>query len=320
MKKAPRILVIGSINMDLLLLTPRIPLPGETMLSETYRFGPGGKGANQAVACAKLGGDTTFVCKVGDDAFGEQLVQSLTTNGVDTNCVSVSPGKPSGFCVIMLEDGNNRIIAHLAANLDLTKADIDRAFDGDYDGMLVQFELAEDMVVYACQKAREQGIPFIVDAGPALDFPLEKIHGMEILSPNETETAALCGITPTTDAKCLAAAEMLTARSGAKHVVLKLGEKGAAHYTDGQLTRYPALKVTPVDTTAAGDVFTAALAVQYWQGAQGDMPKAIQFANAAGALAVTKAGAQESVPTLQEVALILPTPSPLPAPGTPHTV
>jgi len=300
MNKNPKILVVGSINMDLLLLTQRMPLPGETMLSEAYQFGPGGKGANQAVACAKLGGDTTFVCKIGEDAFGEQLRQSLIDNGVGVNYVSVSTGKQSGFCVIMLEEGgNNRLIVHLASNLDLNKADIDRAFEQDYDGMIIQFEIAEEMVIYACGKARDKGIPFIVDTGPALNFPLEKIHGMEILSPNETETAALCGITPATEAECKTAAELLTKRSGAKHIVLKMGSKGAMHYKDGTLTHYPAHKVEAVDATAAGDVFTAAMGVQYLQ--HGDIAKAIQYANVAGALTVTKAGAQESVPTAQEV-------------------
>ena len=287
--------------MDLLMLTPRIPHPGETMLSEEYRFGPGGKGGNQAVACALLGGNTTFVCKTGDDPFGAQLRQSLIDKGVGVSFMGVSPGRQSGFAVIMLEEwGNNRIVVHSAANLDLNKGDIDRAIDGgEYDGMVVQFEIAEEMVIHACARAREKGIPVILDAGLAINFPLEKISGLEILSPNETETAALCGIVPTDEATCLAAAEILTKRAGAKHIVLKMGEKGAVHYHSGKLTRYPPMKVTAVDTTAAGDVFTAALAVQYLQ--HGDIARAIRYANVAGALAVTKAGAQEAIPTAGEV-------------------
>jgi len=297
------ILVVGSINMDLLLHTSRIPLPGETMLSEEYTFGPGGKGANQAVACALLGANTTFVCKIGSDDFGTQLKQGLINNGVDTSHVTVSP-RNSGFCVIMLEDGNNRLIVHLASNLDLTREDVDRAFaSGAYDGMVIQFELAEDIVVHACEKARAAGVPVIVDTGPAINFPLERIAGMEILSPNETETAALCGITPTNPEECLQAAKLLAARSGAKHIVLKMGEKGAVHYHNGEITHYPARKVELVDATAAGDVFTAALAVQYLT--HGDMKKAIEYANIAGALTVTKAGAQSSIPTGLEVAKCL---------------
>jgi len=298
--KQRKILVVGSINMDLLLLTPRVPISGETMLSEKYQFGPGGKGANQAVAAAMQGGDVTFVCKLGNDPFGKQLRDSLVEKNVRVDYVTISPDKQSGFAVIMLdEDGNNRIIVHLASNLDLTKDDISYAFGESYDGMIIQFEIAEEIVIHACELARKRGIPFIVDAGPALDFPLEKIHGMEILSPNETETAALCGIFPDSKENCKKAAEILVKRTNAKHIVLKLGEKGAMHYSNGQLTHYPAHKVNAVDTTAAGDVFTAAMTVKHLE--HGDLGMAIKYANIAGALTVSKAGAQQSIPSAQEV-------------------
>jgi len=303
-KMKPRILVVGSINMDLLMMVSRMPLPGESMLSEKYQFGPGGKGANQAVAAAQLGGDVTLACKVGDDEFGAQLKQSLINKDVCVEFVSTSPGNNSGFGVIMMEEsGNNRIITHLAANRDLNKADIDLAFTRDYDGMIVQFEIIEDMVIYACEQARKRNIPFVVDAGPALNFPLEKISGMEILSPNETETQALCGITPIDKKSCMDAAQMLTKRTNAKHIVLKMGDKGAMHYHNGQIKHYASYKVEPVDVTAAGDVFTAAMTVRYLTG--GDMDEAIRYANAAGALAVTKAGAQESVPCADEVSAFI---------------
>ena len=298
--KKPRILVVGSINMDLLLLTSRMPAPGESILSEEYRFGPGGKGANQAVACALLGGETSFVCKVGDDAFGSQLRRSLIEKGVNAEYVSQNTGKQSGFGVIILDGDNNRIITHLASNLDLNKDDVDRAFDRDYDCMITQFEIAEEIVAYACEKARKKNIPFVVDTGPALDFPLEKLHGAEIISPNETETIALCGIAPTNEASCKEAAEILSKRTGAKHIVLKLGENGAFHYKDGETAFFTPKKVKVADVTAAGDVFTAAMCVQYFS--HGDISKAIKYANIAGALTVTKAGAQQSIPTLAEVA------------------
>jgi len=296
----PKILVVGSINMDLLLLTPRIPMPGETMLSERYQFGPGGKGANQAVAAAMLGGDTTFVCRIGEDAFGSQLRQSLINKNVNVEYVNISPSKQSGFAVIMLDEcGNNRIIVHLASNLDLTRKDIDCAFCQHYDGVIIQFEIAEDIVAYTCEQARNRGTPVIVDAGPSINFPLEKIRNMEILSPNETETAVLTGITPNSDANCNRAVEILKKRADAKHIVLKMGANGAMHYFNGQSTHYPAHKVNAVDTTAAGDVFTAAMTVQYLR--HGDIGNAIMYANAAAALAVSKAGAQQSIPTAHEV-------------------
>lgn len=298
----PKILVVGSINMDLLLLTDRMPLPGETMISEEYIFGPGGKGANQATACAKLGANTSFVCKVGNDDFGRELTANLAKNNINTDFVGISPSKKTGFCVIMLEDGgNNRLIVHLASNLDITTTDIDQALTQHYDGIIMQFEIAEDIVAYTVQKAREKNIPVIIDAGPAIPFPLHKLEGIEILSPNETETAALCGITPDSADNCLNAAKALAKDTKAKHIVLKLGEKGAFHYHPQTDTHkhYPSVKVTPVDATAAGDVFTAALAIEYLT--HKDIQKGIQFANKAGALTVTKKGAGESVPTRAEV-------------------
>jgi ribokinase len=299
-----KILVIGSINMDLLLLTPRMPRPGETLVSEKYQFSPGGKGANQAVACAMMGGNTTFVGKVGADSFGEQLRKALQNKNINTAFLGTSESNSTGFAVILLEDGNNRIISHLAANLDITRADLDHAFgQNSYDGMLINFEIAEDIVIYACEKAREKGIPFFVDAGPACQFPLESIPGAEIFSPNETETHSLTGITPANEKSYEEAAKILQTKTDAKHIVLKLGEHGAYHYHKHQGTCYPPHTVQAVDATAAGDVFTAAMLVQYLQ--HGDIAKSIRYANAAGALTVTRAGAQESIPTKSMVEEIL---------------
>ncbi|MCL2363341.1 MAG: ribokinase [Defluviitaleaceae bacterium] len=304
-KKKPRILVIGSINMDLLILTPRLPAAGETMLSDRYHFNPGGKGANQAVAAARLGAEVTFVGKVGGNAFGTQLMHGLRANGIQTDYVSTSTDHPSGFAVIVMEaGGDNRIIVHPGSNADLTPADIDRAFAHDYDAMIIQFEIPVDIAIHACQTARKRGIPFIVDAGPALDFPLEDITGAEILSPNETETHALTGIHPADEITAIKAARVLIKRSNAKHIVLKMGERGALHYTHnpsptGTATFHPAFPVTPIDVTAAGDVFTAALTVQYVT--HGNIDEAIRYANAAAALSVTKPGAQQAAPTTEEV-------------------
>ncbi|MCL2499523.1 MAG: ribokinase [Defluviitaleaceae bacterium] len=302
---AVRILVVGSVNMDLLLLTPRLPLPGETLVSEEYRFGPGGKGANQAVACAMMGGDTTFAGKTGADDFGTMLRQSLTDKGINTDFLTASERLPSGFAVILLEDGNNRIISHMAANLELSKEDIDRAFAREYDGMVINFELAEEIVIHACRKACERGIPIIMDAGPAIGFPLEKLPPPLIISPNETEAEVLTGISLSSctgsdfGAACAEVAEALQKRSRAAHVVLKLGKRGAYHYRNKQGTHYPPHTVKAVDPTAAGDVFTAAMGVQYLT--HGDMTRAIRYANIAGAITVTRAGAQESIPTAKEV-------------------
>jgi len=300
MNKKPNILVVGSVNMDLLLMTSRLPKPGETMFSEKYFFNPGGKGGNQVVAASLLGGKSTFAGKVGNDSFADTLRKTLHENGVNTDFLSVSQTHPSGFAAIMLEEnGQNRIIVHPAANSDLSKADMDQAFRRDYDGMIVQFEIPEEIVIYACNKANEKGIPAIVDAGPTLAFPLEKIHGIEILSPNETETAFMSRVELRDENDYKKAAQILAKRSGAKYVVLKLAEKGACIYSKGEIKIIPTYKVKAIDSTAAGDVFTAAMTIKYLK--SGDIVEAVKYANAAGALTVTKAGAQQSIPTKEEV-------------------
>ena len=294
------ILVVGSVNMDMLLMTPRLPQPGETMFSEKYFFNPGGKGANQVVAVSKLGGRGVFAGKVGNDDFAVSLRRTLEEYGVCCDFLTVSHTSPSGFAVIMLEEnGQNRIIVHPAANFDITKADIEVAFKRDYMGMIIQFEISPEIAIYACQKAREKGIPIIVDAGPPPSFSLEKIQGIEILTPNETETTAICGIELHTEGDYKNAAKIMAAQSGAKYVVLKLGAKGSCLYTNGEIRLFPAYDVKAVDSTAAGDAFTAAMAVQYLE--TGDIEKAITYATAAGALTVTKPGAQQSIPTKAEV-------------------
>ena len=297
----PRILVVGSINMDLLLMTKRLPKPGETMFSQDYFFNPGGKGANQVVAASLLGSSATFAGKVGNDNFADILRNTLQDYGVNTSFLSASEKNASGFAAILLEEsGQNRIIVHPAANQDLTKSDIDKAFTCDYDGMIIQFEIPVDIVIYACKKAKEKGIPIAVDTGPAMDFPLEKLQGIEILSPNETEAAHMCGFELRCHEDYKKAAQILSERTCAKHIVLKLGEKGACIFTNGEINLIPAYNVKAVDATAAGDVFTAAMIVEYLKSA--DIAAAVQYANAAGALTVTKAGAQQSIPTGSEVA------------------
>ena len=296
----PRILIIGSINMDLILRTPRIPQPGESLLAQSYRYNPGGKGANQAVAVSLLGGEATFVGKTGSDAFAVTLRKSLEEKGVSADFLGVSPVNPSGMAAILLEEnGENRIMVYPASNMDLTEADIDRALQRDYDALLIQFEIPWDIVSYACGAAKRKGMPFVADAGPACDFPLEKIPGMEILSPNETETLALCGVLPDCEEGCAKAGRILTQRSGAKNIVFKLGAKGAVLYRDGDMKLFPAYTVKATDTTAAGDAFTAALAVRYLSGR--GLEEAIRYANAAGALTVMKMGAQQSIPTKEDV-------------------
>lgn len=303
---AKRILVAGSSNIDFLLSTPYIPAPGETLISGgNYAFAPGGKGANSAIACAMLGAETVFCSRVGDDAYGDRLVALFNERGIDTRFMKVDRVEQTGLAVVMLEkNGTNRIIVYSGANSRINDSDVEAAFSCYPDAVLTQFEIKPDAVIAAALCAAEDGIPLFVDAGPATpDFPLEKLEKVEVLSPNETETEILTGIRPDSLENCLRASIALCNRVDTKYVVLKLGSRGCYVYDGKYCDLVSPYDVQVVDTTAAGDVFTAALTTEYLK--TGDILAAAKFANAAGALATTKVGAIAAVPTLEEVKKLL---------------
>jgi len=296
----PSILVVGSINMDLVLQTPRVPLAGESFFGETYSYVPGGKGANQAVAAAKLGAKLTFVGRVGADAHGARLKEQLAEHGIATEFLIEDPTRPSGLAVIMLEaSGENRILVYSGANMNLCAEDFAAAFHRPHDAVLLTLEIPSQVIIEVCRIAREKGIPVILDAGPAQPFDLRQTPGLEILSPNETEATALTGLECRTVDDARKAARALAETSAARMVVIKLGDRGALLHREGQTELIPAFSVEPVDTTAAGDSFTAALAVHYLQ--HGNPAEAVRFGNAAGGLAVTQLGAQPSLPDRDQV-------------------
>lgn len=300
MKKRPSILVVGSINMDMVLKSERIPLGGETIFGESFLYIPGGKGANQGVAAARLGADVAFVGRVGRDSHGGVLKESLVKEGIFTGYIREDEESRTGLAVIMLEQtGQNRIIAFPGANMKIEKNDVFQAFENIYDAVMVQFEVPEDIVIETCSLALKKGIPVILDAGPASKFPLEELHGLELISPNETETYALTGIEIITLADAKKASQILKERSNAHIVVIKMGDKGAYIYMKDKGELIPSYKVRAVDTTAAGDAFTAALTIKYAK--DRDIREAVKYANAVGALTVTKLGAQPSLPTGTEV-------------------
>ncbi len=300
MERTPAILVVGSINMDLVLQTERAPLAGESFIGREYGYVPGGKGANQAVAAARLGADVTFVGKIGADAHGTKLKERLQEQGISTESLTVDQGSQTGLAVIMVEaSGQNRIIVYPGANMAIGERDVERAFERPYDAVMTNLEIPQPIVVEVCRRAREKGIPVVLDAGPAQPFDLGQVPGLEILTPNETETLALVGRECGTAEEAEAAAQALAAASGARFVVIKMGRQGALLYDEGTARLLPAFDVEAVDTTAAGDAFTAAVTVHYLR--HGDLARAVQYANAAGALAVTRLGAQPSLPTADEV-------------------
>lgn len=303
---ANKILVAGSTNIDLVLPTPYIPAPGETLISDgQYAFTPGGKGANTAVAAVQMGAGVVFCSRVGDDAYGESLISLFASRGIDTNYIKIDKTEPTGLAAVTVErGGTNRIITYPGANAKLCASDIDAAFAACPDAVLTQFELNRDAVIAAARCASADGIPLFVDAGAAEpDFPLDKLISVEIFSPNEVETEILTGIRPNNLNNCLRASMALCARVNIRYVVLKLGGRGCYVYDGKYCDLVSPYDVETVDTTAAGDAFTAALTAEYLR--TGDIIASARFANAAGALTVTRKGAIKALPTREEAEALM---------------
>lgn len=298
-----RVLVISSANIDFVQRMRRVPYSGETV-SETengYSYVPGGKGANSAIAFARLGADCVFACKLGRDANGKRLTSIYAKEGIDTRYIWEDDEHPTGLASILVEEnGKNRIIVYPGANNYITPEDIEEPFTCYPDAVYMQLEIPFAAVVEATRRANEAGIPVFIDAGPAsVDYDLSLLGRVEIFSPNESETRVFTGITPNSEENCLRAAIKLSTMVQAKYIVLKLGDRGAFLYDGRQYYTFPAESTPVVDTTAAGDVFTAALT--YWYLEKGNILKAADFAGCAAAVSVSRAGASTSVPTLAEV-------------------
>ena len=294
-----RAVVAGSINMDLILNMENIPEAGENVVGTDYGYANGGKGANQASALAKLGAKTKMVGKVADDSNGHRLLENLIAKGVDVSGVSTE-GSSTGLAVIILDgEGRNRIVVYEGANAEINPDEAAANVSEETDLLLVQFETAEEVVINCVNKAIACGVTTVIDCGPAKNFALEKMQGAEIISPNESETKALTGILPVDGDSILEASRILKERSKAKYVVLKLGERGCSVYDGSELKILPAYKSDVVDTTAAGDCFTAAMALEYKR--SGDIFAACDMGNRAGSIAVNRMGADASMPDINEL-------------------
>jgi len=299
-----RILIVGSVNMDIVARVAHIPVPGENVRGSSLRTIPGGKGANQAVAAARLGADTHFLGRVGDDGFGERLCDNLADAGVCTAALRAVPQCASGVALIMVDArGQNAIVVTAGANGRLTPQDVEasRLLIETADDVLLQLEVPPETVARTIDLAAEAGTPSIVDAGPPREPAERSLFGCTLLTPNEAEAAALLGIAPGSQAPEAMAAELRAL--GPEAVVLKAGAAGAVVADGRRLVTVPAFKIDPVDTTAAGDAFTAALAIEFVKGT--DLVAAARVANAAGALACLRLGAQPSMPTAAELAEFL---------------
>jgi ribokinase len=292
------ILVIGSLNADMVVRTPRFPAPGETIQGEDLVIVPGGKGANQAVAAARQGAAVAMAGRVGSDSFGSTLIENLQHNHVDTSHIMTDAGATGTAVIVVDASGQNSIVISPGANGKVTPADVDSL---DFRGvkiLLLQFEIPLETVAYAARVARQHGVHVLLNPAPAQSVPDALLAEVEILIPNESELASLSGMPVRDLGEIESAAHSLLAR-GLQTIVITLGANGALIVTDAFSQHIPGYRIKVVDTTAAGDAFIGGLAVARLE--DRSLEEAAQRANACGALATTKFGAQPSLPTIEQV-------------------
>jgi ribokinase len=298
---APRILVVGSINVDIVALTECLPTPGETVMGGTLLINHGGKGANQAVAARRLGADVRFIGCVGDDTFGPELRQSMAAEGIGVDGLATIAGMPSGTAVIVVDAaGRNQIAVASGANLGLTVDWVAR-FREDFawaQVVLCQLEVPLDTVLWTLRTARQHGATTVLNPAPAQPVPPEIWPLVDYLTPNEVEAAQISGLPLAALSDASSVARALLAR-GPRVVILTLGARGAFVGTLDHTVHVPAFPVTVVDTTAAGDAFNGALAVALAEACP--LAAAVRFANAAAGWACTQRGAQNSLPVRRQV-------------------
>ena len=301
----PLIITLGGINIDLVTFSERLPADGETVVGERFVTYPGGKGANQAVAAARMGARSAMVGRVGDDMFGPQLTDLLEAAGVDSGAVGVSSRTNSGIAVISVgEGGQNRIVQVLGAN--------DTCGDAEYDAiaallpqasaLMLQLEVSIELSIKVAELADAQGVQVILDPGPVRPVPEEFYTHVSVITPNETEAEALVGYPIVDMLAAASAAEELLAR-GVGSAVIKLGAQGSYWAVGSSKGEVPSFPVQAVDTVAAGDAFNGALAVALSEGHS--LESAVRWGCAAGALAVTQVGAQDSMPGRDAVLALL---------------
>lgn len=282
------IYILGSINMDLVVSSPYMPVSGETLTGSGFYTNPGGKGANQACAAAKLGGNVRMAGCVGDDVFGAAMLKNLASYGVVTDCIRTVEGCSSGIAIIVVIDGDNRIILDAGANARVEKSDVDKllatAKEGDI--FLTQLENPIEIIGYGLMQAKNKGMFTILNPAPANKSIAEYFGYVDMITPNESELRLLTGETD---------AEKACKKLGVKQIVVTLGGDGYFYYDGKDNFRGKCIKIKPVDTTAAGDTFCGGLAVEL--AADKDMRNALAFASKAASIACTGKGAQQSIPT-----------------------
>lgn len=296
-----KIIVVGSSNMDMVVKTDHIPVPGETVLSGSFFMNPGGKGANQAVAVARLGGEVVFISKMGNDVFGKQFSQLFSDEGIDTRHLLSDEDLPSGVALITVDNaGENSIVVASGANANLMSSDMESALSQIAGAgiMLVQLEIPMDTVDYVVKFASQNGVKVILNPAPANILSHELLKSVYLLTPNKTEASMISGF-EVTDMESAKKAAQIICSKGVKNVVVTMGPLGAVICKNGICSSVAARKVETIDTTAAGDVFNGALAVAVSEGKE--LEEAVDFACEAAAISVTRLGAQASIPYRTEL-------------------
>jgi ribokinase len=297
-----KVVIVGSLNMDLVTRAPRLPRAGETLAGQSFVTVPGGKGANQAVAAARLGASVAMIGCVGDDAYGEQLRTALLAEGIDCQAVTRISGESTGVALIVVDDSSQNAIVIVAGGNGHVTASVVDSFDAllaEAEVIICQLEVPFDTVGHVLQRGHELGKTVILNPAPASGpLPAEWFAWIDYLIPNESEATALTGLPVDSTASADAAASALLA-AGVSKVIVTLGEQGALFASASRSEHFPAPKVQPVDTTAAGDTFVGGFAAALADGkSESD---AIRFGQVAASLSVTRSGAQPSIPTFAEV-------------------
>lgn len=297
-----KIVVVGSANTDMVVKAATLPLPGETLLGGIFFMNAGGKGANQAVAAARLGGNVTLVAKVGNDIFGKQTIEGLQKENINTDFVFTDDTAPSGVALIMVnEEGENCIVVAPGANANLLPADIETVNAiNEAAIILMQLEIPLATIEAVAIRAKATNQQLIINPAPAQALSDEILNGLFLITPNETEAALLTGITVTDQATASKAADIFL-NKGVQNIIITLGKQGAYFKNSNEQFKVTAPVVQAKDTTAAGDTFSGALTVALTENM--DWQEAIQFAVTAASISVTRLGAQVSVPFRNEIAL-----------------